>query len=297
MRWYADWGFQFVKIYNSVPPAWVRPLAEEAHRLGLRVMGHVPAFMSAERAILDGYDEINHVNQLMLGFIIDSSREDTRTTFRFTALGERAGSLDLGGDEVRRVVALMRERGVALDATISIFQQLLLSAPGEMAPNDAGWLGHMPATVQRQRRKGQVNRPAGQEAAYRASWEKLLALLGELHEAGIRIVPGTDNTPGFMLHSELEALALAAIPRAEVLQIATCGTARHLGVEQDRGVIEAGRAADFLLVDGDPTKDMADIRKVRMAVARGDVHYPPEIHEAMGMRSFAAKPPLGAVKH
>lgn len=296
VRWYADRGFQAIKIYNSVPPAWVRPLAEEAHRLGLGVMGHVPAFMSAEQAILDGYDEINHVNQLVLGFIIDSSREDTRTPFRFTALGERAGSLDLGGDEVRRVVALMQERGVALDATIAIFQQLLLSAPGEVAPNDAGWLGHMPAAVQRQRRKSQVNRPAGQEAAYRASWEKLLALLGELHEAGIRIVPGTDNTPGFMLHSELEALALAAIPRAEVLKIATLGTARHLGVDQDRGTIEPGRAADFLLVDGDPTRDMADIRRVRMVVARGEVYFPPEIHQAMGMRPFATVPPSEGVK-
>src|SRR5438132_1452295 len=68
--WYADHGFSGIKIYNSINPDWVKPIAAEAHRLGLRVSGHVPAFMTSERAVRDGYDEITHVNQLMLSFVI-----------------------------------------------------------------------------------------------------------------------------------------------------------------------------------------------------------------------------------
>ena len=89
MRWYAAHGFWGVKIYNSMNPDFVKPIADEAHRLGLHVSGHVPAFMSSERAIRDGYDEIHHINQLVLSFIIDPLKDDTRTPFRFTAIGER----------------------------------------------------------------------------------------------------------------------------------------------------------------------------------------------------------------
>ena len=70
VRWYADHGYRMIKIYNSMNPDWVKAIAAEAHRLGLRVNGHVPAFMSPDRAILDGYDEITHVNQLALGWVL-----------------------------------------------------------------------------------------------------------------------------------------------------------------------------------------------------------------------------------
>src|SRR5262249_31089509 len=95
VRWYAAHGFWGIKVYNSMNPDFVKPIAEEAHRLGLHVSGHVPAFMSAERAVRDGYDEINHINQFVLSFLIDPLKDDTRTTFRFTAVGERLLKLDL----------------------------------------------------------------------------------------------------------------------------------------------------------------------------------------------------------
>src|SRR5262249_6920951 len=105
VQWYAAHGFWGVKIYNSMNPAFVKPIADEAHRLGRHVSGQVPAFMSSERAVRDGYDEINHINQLLLSFIIDPLKDDTRTTFRFTALGERLGALDLQSEPVQRMLA------------------------------------------------------------------------------------------------------------------------------------------------------------------------------------------------
>ena len=70
VHWYADRGYIQIKIYNSMNPEWVKPLAAEAHALGLRVAGHVPAFTTPDRMIQDGYDEITHINQLMLGWLI-----------------------------------------------------------------------------------------------------------------------------------------------------------------------------------------------------------------------------------
>ena len=292
VRWYADHGYRGIKIYNSMTPDWVRPLADEAHRLGLTVMGHVPAFMSSERAIRDGYDEVTHINQLLLSLVIDPLRDDTRTTFRFTALGERLGTLDLRGEAMRGLIAQMKERRVAVDPTVAIFQQILLSRPGAVAPNDAPWLANMPAAFQRQRMKSQVDIKPEQAAAYRASWAKLLAAIKLLHDEGIRILAGTDNIAGFMLHSELEAYALAGIAPAEVLQIGTIEAARHLGQEHSVGSIEVGKLADFLLVPGDPTRDLGLIRKARMVFKNGDVYFPAEIHAAMSIKPFSTRPPI-----
>jgi imidazolonepropionase-like amidohydrolase len=75
-----------------------------------------------------------------------------------------------------------------------------------------------------------------------------------------------------------------------LLQVATWNGARYARVLDDRGAITPGRRADLILVDGDPTKNISDIRKVALVV-KGDVaYYPAEVHEALGIQPFT--PPL-----
>jgi len=294
-RWYADHGFSGIKIYNSMNPDWVKPIAAEAHRLGLRVSGHVPAFMTSERAVRDGYDEITHVNQLMLSFVI-GEKDDTRTPFRFTALGERVGALDLQAEPFQRMLRLMKERGTTLDPTVSVFEAMLLARPGKTTPNDAPWLDHMPRPLQRARRQLVLDVKPSDYPTYEASWRKLLDVIALLHREGVRLVPGTDDIAGFVLHSELEAWSQAGIPNAEVLQMATLGTAQYLGVDQQSGTIARGKLADLLLVAGDPTRDIRAIRKVRLVMKGGVVYFPEEVHRALGISPFApaARPDSGA---
>jgi imidazolonepropionase-like amidohydrolase len=291
VRWYADHGYRQIKIYNSMNPEWVKSIAAEAHKLGLRVAGHVPAFMTSERAVQDGYDEISHVNQLLLSFVIDP-KEDTRTPFRFTALGERLGTLDLQAEPFQRMVRLMKARGTTLDPTVETFEQLLLGRPGVAPPSDAGWVTHMPASVQRGRRMAALDVKPASYPAYEASWRKLLETIRLLDAEGIRIVPGTDSgVAGLSLHAELETWVQAGIPPARVLQLATWECARYFGQDQQFGSIEPGKVADLLLVDGDPVADLATIRKVRLVMKDGVVFYPEEIHRALGVEPFASRPP------
>lgn len=291
VRWYADHGYWGIKVYSSMTPDWVKPIAEEAHRLGLHVSGHVPAFMTSERAVRDGYDEINHMNQLLLSFVL-SPEEDTRTPLRFTAVGERMAGLDLNSAPVQRMVALMKERGTTLDVTMGGLEWMLVSRPGKSPPAIEGWLPHMPGPVQRARRTAVLSFTDQQAPVYRASWEKLLAALKMLYDAGLRIVPGTDDVPGFMLHSELEVYGRAGIPNAQVLQIATLNCARYLGRDQELGSIERGKLADLMLVAGDPTQDLRTIRQVRMVLKDGAVIFPEEVYSAMSIQPFGRKPPV-----
>ncbi len=105
---YASLGMVQIKLYSSLKPELVAPIADEAHKKGLRVSGHIPAGLVASEAVKLGYDEIQHVNFLVLNFMPDV--KETRTPARFTEPGKRAADLDLGSGEVRAFVELLRDR-------------------------------------------------------------------------------------------------------------------------------------------------------------------------------------------
>jgi hypothetical protein len=290
VRWYAAHGYQMVKVYNSVPPDWVAPIAAEAHRLGMRVAGHVPAFSSSPRVVRDGYDEVTHINQLVLSFLIDTDKEDTRTPFRFTALGLRAAKLSLDDPRLQQLIAEMKQRGVAHDPTISVFQSLMLARRGEVTTVDKPWLDHMPGPIQRGRKVAILDIKPGQDSIYRASSQKLREVLKLLFDRGVRLVPGTDDVPGVVLHSELEEWQRAGIPSKDIVRLATIGAAEHLGLDRELGTIARGKRADLMLVPGDPTKDVRVLRQVRLVMKDGAVFFPDEVHTAIGVRPFGSRP-------
>ena len=290
VRWYADHDYWQLKLYNSINPDWVAPLATEAHRLGMRVAGHVPAFMSSVRAIRDGYDEITHLNQLLLSLMIDPEKEDTRTPFRFTALGERTAALDLHGAPFQNLVNVMQTHHTVLDPTAAILSEMLLARAGQVTPVDAPWIEHLPGPLQRSRKAAMLDIPPGEDARYKASEARLLEALRTLHDAGIRIVPGTDDAPGFMLQSELETWQRAGIATVEVLQLATLGCASYLNLDQKQGTIARGRLANLILVAGDPTRDVGALRRIRLVMHDGAVIFPEEVYTAMQIRPFVDRP-------
>ncbi len=292
VRWYAARGYAQVKVYNSVPPDWVAPIAAEAHRLGMRVAGHVPAFSSSPRVVRDGYDEVTHINQLILSFLINTDTEDTRTPFRFTALGLRAAKLSLDDPRLQQLIGEMLKRGVGHDPTIATFQSLLLARSGSVTSVDSAWLGHMPGPIQRNRKVAILDIKPAEDSVYLASSQKLRDVLKLLFERGIRLVPGTDDVPGVFLHSELEEWQRAGIPAKDVLRLATIGAAEHLGLGAELGTIARGKRADLMLVPGDPTQDVSVLRKARLVMKDGTVYFPDEIHAAIGVQPFSSRPPM-----
>ena len=104
--WYSQHGYRQIKLYNSIQPAWVKPLAALAKARGMTVAGHVPAFMRAEEAVRAGYDELTHINQVMLNFVVRPG-DDTRTLARFTRIGDDAFRLDLKSRKARAFLRLL----------------------------------------------------------------------------------------------------------------------------------------------------------------------------------------------
>jgi imidazolonepropionase-like amidohydrolase len=192
------------------------------------------------------------------------------------------------------MVALMKERRTVLDPTMATFSPVLLARPATACPADVPWIDHMPAAVQRSRRSAVLDVKPEQYADYDASWKKLENTLLMLYNNGIPLVPGTDDVAGMVLHSELETWVHAGIPPSAVLSMATLGGARFLELDGQQGTVAPGKLADLYLVDGDPTQDIGAIRKGRLVVKGGNVYYPDEIHEALGIKPFEAHTTLRA---
>jgi hypothetical protein len=280
---YYKLGYVQIKLYSSLDPKLVPPIVARAHQLGMRVSGHIPNGLSAEQAVRAGFNEIQHVNFLFLNFI---SGIDTRTPARFTEVAQHAADIDLRSPQVRDFIALLKERQVAVDPTLGVFENMFTGKAGELDPSLAAVADRLPPTIRRGLYAGGLA-PAGMEEKYRRSFRALLAMVRALHEAGVTIEAGTDALAGFELHRELELYVEAGLPAPEVLRLATLGAARVMGRDKELGSIAPGKLADFILVDGDPTTRIADIRRVVLTVKDGVPLDPAELYKAVGVKPAA----------
>lgn len=285
VRGYADEGLSQIKIYSSIDPAWVEPMAQEIHARGMRLSGHIPSYMTAQQAVMDGFDEIQHINMLFLNFLA-GPQDDTRTPLRFTLVAEQAGGLDLASEPVQQFIGLLKDRGVVVDPTVTIFDSMFRHRSGELDPSYAMIAAHMPPAVRRGMLAGELDITDANAARYARSADALLEMIALLHQAGIPLVAGTDAMSGFTLHRELELYHQAGISNADVLRIATLDSAGVAGKAADSGSISMGKQADFVLLAGNPLQDISALR-APVAVFRGDRWFDPaQLYEAVGIRPF-----------
>jgi imidazolonepropionase-like amidohydrolase len=283
---FAELGYAQVKIYSSIKPALVPIIAEHAHQRGMRVSGHIPAYMRAAEAVKAGYDEIQHVNMLVLNFLPDV--KDTRTPLRFTAVGDRAASLDLGSAEVRAFVDLLRSRGTVIDPTLIAFEAMFNAKPGTIPEGYRAIADRLPPQVRRPMLGGGL--PQAGSDQYVSSYKRMLELVGLMARSGVTVVAGTDDMAGFGLHRELELYVKAGIEPPRVLQLATLGSARVMKRDRELGSIAPGKLADLLLVRGDPTRDISAIRSVETVIKGGVRYSTAELCAEIGVKPLAATP-------
>ncbi|RXE96459.1 amidohydrolase [Pseudoalteromonas sp. PS5] len=288
---FADNGYVQVKLYSSIDPSWVKPISERAHSRGLRLSGHVPAFMTAEQAIANGYDEIQHINMLFLNFLA-GEEVDTRTQKRFSLMGEQASGLSLDSPEMNAFIKLLSDKKVVVDPTVSTFRSLLMSEDQKVNPEFAAISEHMPIAFARGLKGAEMHVDEQFKLSYQESGEAMQKMLKKLYDAGVPMVPGTDNIAGFTLIRELELYVDAGIPAAEVLNMASIESAKLMGVAHQTGSIAKGKVADLVLVDGDPLKDITALQKAALVIKGEQAFKPDEIYRAIGVKPFTSAPSL-----
>jgi imidazolonepropionase-like amidohydrolase len=277
---YKRLGYVQIKIYSSVKPELVPAIIDEAHKNGLRVSGHIPAEMTAAECVELGYDEIQHVNFLILNFFPDI--KNTNTIARLVEPAKVGASLDLTSPQVLSFIKLLQDHHTKLDLTLSIFEDDL-NRPGQIPRGFQPIANRLPPQVRRGLLTAGLTPPAGMDETYRKSFAKMMEFAGLLYRAGIPIEAGTDSMAGFALHRELELDVQAGIPAAQVLQNATLNAARIMSLDKDLGSIVPGKLADVILVDGNPASNISDIRKTVLVVKDGVLYNSAELYAELGV--------------
>ena len=285
--WYAKNGYPQIKIYNSFPKDILRDTVSYAHSRDMRVSGHIPVFLRAQDALDAGYDEIQHINQVLLNFLVEDTT-DTRTLERFYLPAKRIADMNFDAKPVQDLIARLSRDQIAIDPTLTAFDFIRHRA-GEMSPAYAAVADHMPPDVLRGFRVAEFDIPDdAAHARYNKSYDKMVEFVGRMYKAGVPILAGTDGFAGFTLQRELELYVKAGMTPAQALQVATWTGAKYARVLEDRGSIAVGKRADLVLVDGDPTTDIADIRKIALVIKNGTAYYPSDVYESLGIKPFAA---------
>jgi imidazolonepropionase-like amidohydrolase len=281
-------GFTGIKFYGTFNPAWVKATAAEAHQLGLHVHGHLPAGMRTMDAINDGYDEITHIYFVIMQAMPDSVVNKSNGMARMEGPGRYAKDVDLNADPMKSLIATMAQRKIASDPTLVVVESLYVPENGDLSAAYAPYVGTLPPTVERGFRSGGLAVPSDlTRADYRASFAKLCALVEDMHKAGVPIVAGTDGFGGLELVRELELYVNAGFTPEEALASATIVPAHLVGVDGKTGSIAVGKSADVVLVEGDPSKHIGDLRQTRVVMMDGKMMDADTLRTASG---FSGRP-------
>jgi len=278
---YKSKGYDQIKLYSSIKPEWVKPLAAKAHSLGMRVCGHIPSHMTASQAIDAGYNEVTHINMLMLNFFGDTV--ETRNMNRFKLVGEKGFMIDLKGAEAQALIKKMKDKNIAHDPTITTFEDMFIGLPGKPSPAYVPILNYLPAEIKRNAMSGGFIGEDSQIESYKKSYETMKKMIKELYDNKITVVAGTD---GGIVQHELETYSDCGIPNADVLRMATIVPAQLTGKSNQLGSIEEGKIANMILIDGNPLQNMQDIRKIFVTIKEGKLYSPKEIYAAYGWKYY-----------
>lgn len=252
-------------------------MAEEAHRLGMTVTGHVPRGMNGYEAIEAGQDQINHI-EYVLAMMHSPLAPETKRIERLRA----AGGVDLSSSDAEKAVAFLKSHQIVVDPTLAIAELETASA----AKPTTSFEPAVEKVARELRTQLEESSPSGPETAIReAFFAKSLAAVGALHRAGVTVVAGTDQAvPGHSLHREIELYVQAGFTPLEAIQSATIVPARVMGLDKELGTVEVGKRADLVLLDGNPLVDIHNIRRVRFVMVGGKMFNSADLWRSIGFK-------------
>lgn len=276
-------GYFAIKIYGSMDPSWVKPMAALAHQLGLHVHGHIPHGMRPLEAVRDGYDEITHMNFVMMQAMPEDVVQKSNTVARIAGTGKYAADVDLHLPAMTAYLDELGRRRIAVDPTLVVLEGSLVPDPGQIPPADAPYADTLPPQLVRGLLQSALAPTADMpRERMRASFAKVQALVPELAKRHVTILAGTDGF-GFEVIHELELYVQAGLTPEQALATATINPARVYRLANVTGSLARGKLAELALIDGDPQKNIGDLRQVELVMRDGKLMKAADLREALGI--------------
>jgi imidazolonepropionase-like amidohydrolase len=294
-------GVDFIKIL-SVSHESYTAIADEAAKQHIPFVGHVPEAVSVAEASVAGQRSIEHLGGFLLAC---SSNEKELRQQRLDAIARRDGKsyhaaemqalATYSADKAQGLFIQLRDNGTWQVPTL-VWTQADASIDDPKITDDAR-LKYVPASTRREWDPADVLKQIAPErlAERKKVFARYVQLAGAMRKEDVPFLAGSDGPdpyvyPGFSLHDEMELLVKAGFSPAQALQAATLNPALFLGKLDEYGVVEKGRVADLVLLDGDPIEDIRNTRKIDSVVLRGKLYSREDLDKILAqVEELAAK--------
>ena len=270
IAFWHDAGATSLKAYMHITRDELKASVEEGHKRGMKITGHLCSITYREAAEL-GIDNLEHGFFAATDFVADKKPD--------VCPGQGAGqasiaAVDPNSDAVKSLIKELVRRKVALTSTLTVFETF---TPGRPMPPG---LDVLDPILKAQFEQGYARTANNKQSGYITLFPKARQLEIDFYRAGGLLVAGTDPTggggviPGFSDQRALELLVEGGLTPLEAIKVGTLNGATYLGRSDKVGTVAAGKQADLVVLDGDPSARIEDIRKVNLVFKEG-VGYDP----------------------
>jgi hypothetical protein len=269
VAFWAEQGVTSFKAYMNITRAELKAAVDEAHRLGLKVTGHLCAVTYREAAAA-GIDDLEH------GFFVNTEHDPGKAPDKCTASDglDTLHAMDPGGSDAKNLIRDLVAHHVAVTSTLPVFEQ--------MVPHHAPLWPQAMATLSPQAKhdylllRAHTDALSPEQAKQRAvTFRHGMAMEREFVAAGGLLLAGPDPTgnggviPGFGDLREVELLVEEGFTPEQAIHVASYNGALYLGLQDRIGSIAAGKDADLVVVKGDPSRHIDDIEHVETVFKDG----------------------------
>ncbi|UEG50232.1 amidohydrolase family protein [Ferruginibacter lapsinanis] len=267
VNYWADQGFTSFKGYMFIDKPTLRAAIEAAHKRKLKVTAHLCAVTYREAAEM-GIDQLEHGFFASTDFVTDKKENQCPAN-----ADEVIANLNVESDSVKNLLQLLVDKKVIITSTLAVFEGFTTTQPAPTAellnyfsPDSRDFYLKLFARI----KSGKA--PSDDDRAFvnNAKMEKLFYTMGGLLTVGTDPTGNGGTIAGFGNWRAIELLVESdGFTPLEAIKIATLNGAIALGFNKNIGTIETGKNADLLIIDGDPSKNISDIRKVQFVFKKG----------------------------
>jgi len=265
--WIAQGATSF-KAYMNITPEELSAAVKAAHAHGIKVTGHLCSIGFREAAAI-GIDDLEH------GLLVDTEfvADKKPGVCPGGATGEKSLlGMDIKSAAVQEMIRDLIAHHVAVTSTLPVFETFVPNR----APLDARVLDAMlpEARIAYLRTRASISDGAA-KSDWPALFKKELEFEREFSKQGGLLLAGLDPTgyggviAGFGDQREVELLVEAGFTSIEAIHIATSNGAAFLGELDTIGTLAAGKTADVVVIQGDPTANIKDIENVKIVFKDG----------------------------
>ncbi len=280
VEYWADLGATSFKAYMAITRAELGAAIQAAHARGLKVTGHLCSVTYDEAADL-GIDNLEHGFLAATDFVADKKPD----VCPGQSQGQQAlAAIDENDKRFKALVRKLVDRKVALTSTLTVFETL---TPGRPMPPG---LDVLLPQLKKQFEDNYARTAQNKQSNLIKLFPKELAFERAFVNAGGLLIAGTDPTggggvvPGYSNQRQIELLVEAGFTPVEAISIATRNGAVYLGRESRIGTIAFGKQADLVVINGDPSRTIADIRNVETVFKHGVAYDPVKLIDSVRER-------------